>query len=110
MRTVYEYLTRQLLANGSSSRAGDICPPTHPRIRFLKILEDTARIARRVLGAAHPVTAEIEPYLRDARAALAARETPEAEKLAQDASRTARAKLAQERSELADAMAAMTTG
>ena len=73
-------------------------------------LEETTQIARRVLGAAHPVTAEIEPYLRDARAALAARETPEAEKLAQDASRTARAKLAQERSELADAMAAMTTG
>ena len=39
---------------------------------------------------------------------LRARETPEA--LAQDAFRTARAKIAQERSELADAMAAMTTG
>ena len=36
-------------------------------------LEETTQIARRVLGAAHPVTAEIEPYLRDARAALRAR-------------------------------------
>ena len=36
-------------------------------------LEETAQIARRVLGAAHPVTAEIEYYLRDARAALRAR-------------------------------------
>ena len=36
-------------------------------------LEETTQIARRVLGAAHPVTAEIEYYLRDARAALRAR-------------------------------------
>ena len=39
-------------------------------------LEDTDRIARRVLGAAHPTTAAIEDELQDARAALAARETP----------------------------------
>jgi len=39
-------------------------------------LEDTLRIARRVLGGAHPITTEIESDLQDARAALRARETP----------------------------------
>ena len=37
-------------------------------------LEDTARTARRVLGSAHPSTAGIELSLRNARAALRARE------------------------------------
>ena len=74
----------------------------------VKTYEDAARIARRVFGGAHPLTEGIEHDLQQARAALRARETPE--KLAQEAFRTARAKLAQERSELADAMAAMRTG
>ena len=39
-------------------------------------LEDTERTARRVLGGARPLTIEIEKELRDARAALRARETP----------------------------------
>jgi hypothetical protein len=39
-------------------------------------LEDTERIARRVFGGAHPFTGGIEIELRDARAALRARETP----------------------------------
>ena len=39
-------------------------------------LEDTERTARRVLGAAHPVTVGIEGRLGIARAALGARETP----------------------------------
>ena len=39
-------------------------------------LEDTERIARRVLGGAHPTTGGIEAALRGARAALRARETP----------------------------------
>jgi len=39
-------------------------------------LEDTARTAQRVFGGAHPLTKAIEGGLRDARAALAARETP----------------------------------
>ena len=39
-------------------------------------LEDTKRIARRVLGGAHPITSAIEYHLREARAALRARETP----------------------------------
>ena len=36
-------------------------------------LEDTGRIARRVLGGSHPTTRAIEGALRDARAALQAR-------------------------------------
>ena len=37
-------------------------------------LEDAERIARRVLGGAHPTTVDIEGALRDARAARRARE------------------------------------
>ena len=40
------------------------------------MLEDVERIARRVLGGAHPTTTGIEDELRDARAALRARERP----------------------------------
>ena len=39
-------------------------------------LEDAGRIARRVLGSAHPVTKAVEFRLGEARAALRARETP----------------------------------
>jgi hypothetical protein len=39
-------------------------------------LEDTERIARRVLGGAHPLTTAFEAALRDAREALRASETP----------------------------------
>ena len=39
-------------------------------------LEDTDRIARRVLGGAHPTTTGIEDHLRVARAILRAREAP----------------------------------
>ena len=37
-------------------------------------LEDVERTARRVMGGAHPLTAAFEEYVRDARAALRARE------------------------------------
>ena len=40
-------------------------------------LEDATRIARRVLGAAHPIAAGIEKILRDSRAVLRFRETAE---------------------------------
>ena len=46
----------------------------------MTILEDTARIARRVLGGAHPRTIGMEDELRDARDVLAARETPSGSK------------------------------
>ena len=39
-------------------------------------LEGTERTARRVLGGSHPLTGGIEQFLREARAALRARETP----------------------------------
>ena len=38
-------------------------------------LEETERTARRVLGGAHPLIVDIEGYLRNARAALRARDT-----------------------------------
>ncbi len=37
-------------------------------------LEDTERISRRVLGGAHPMTGAVESKMRDAKAALCARE------------------------------------
>ncbi len=42
----------------------------------LTTLEETARLARRVLGSAHPLTKDIEAELPKSRAALRARETP----------------------------------
>ena len=39
-------------------------------------LEEMERTARRVFGSAHPLVANIEVSLQDARAALRARETP----------------------------------
>ena len=42
----------------------------------VRILEETARISERVMGGAHPTTADIGSSLGDARAALAARDTP----------------------------------
>ena len=39
-------------------------------------LEETERIARRVLGGAHPTTSAIDGSMQAARAALRARETP----------------------------------
>ena len=62
------------------------------------MLEDSARGVRRVYGSAHPFSKGFDYYLPKLRAALAARET-------QDAFRTARTKLAQERSELAKTLA-----
>ena len=39
-------------------------------------LEETTRTARRVLGGAHPLTADIEEALQEARAALHSSEAP----------------------------------
>ena len=39
-------------------------------------LEETGRVARRVLGGAHPHVSDFEQNLRGAQAALRARETP----------------------------------
>ena len=43
-------------------------------LEAVTMLEDTAPTARRVLGGAYPLTADIERYLRLARDALRARE------------------------------------
>ena len=51
----------------TSATAGDLR-------ETVNMLEDTERIARRVLGGAHPTVVGIESALRDARAALGARE------------------------------------
>ena len=42
----------------------------------VKTLENMVRIARRVLGGAHPLTVDIEGDVKNARAALRARDTP----------------------------------
>jgi hypothetical protein len=44
--------------------------------KAVETLAETERTTRRVLGSAHPVTVGIEVELRDARATLAASETP----------------------------------
>jgi len=75
-----------------------LAPPPMVQPEAVTTLEDAGRIARRVFGGAHPLTVDIEGELRDARAALRARE-------AQGAFRTARAKLAQERADLAKTLA-----
>ena len=41
----------------------------------VKFIEETIRTARRLLGGTHPHVVEMEPALRNARAALRARET-----------------------------------
>ena len=62
------------------------------------MLEDTARIARRVLGGAHPTVANIEKALRNSRRALRARESLLAQYLLYGASALAIAAFALARS------------
>ena len=61
--------------------AGALCRDANATLADLReavtTLEDAGRIARRVLGGAHPVTVQLELALREARAALRARETPQ---------------------------------
>ena len=58
----------------------DPAAPLDDLRQSVETLEDTARIARRMLGGAHPITREIEESLR-----LRAREeTPPAEDLAEE--------------------------
>ena len=55
----------------------DAGAPTLDDVReAVTTLEDTTRIARRVLGGAHPTTGWMENELRKARAVLRAHETP----------------------------------
>ena len=52
------------------------CATLEDQREAVATLEDTVRAIRRVLGGAHPFTPIIERHLRNARAALRARETP----------------------------------
>jgi hypothetical protein len=52
------------------------CPTLDDLREAVTTLEEIEPIARRVLGSAHPTTAGMETTLRNARAALRARETP----------------------------------
>ena len=53
----------------------DDCATLNDLHEAVTMLEDTARIARRVLGSAHPTVANIEVSLRNSRRALRARES-----------------------------------
>ena len=55
-------------------RRGDPSAKLDDLREAVRTLEDADRTARRVFGGAHPTTESIERTLRDARAALAARE------------------------------------
>ena len=59
-----------------ASTTMDDCATLDDLREAVTTLEDAGRIARRVFGGAHPVTGQIEKELREARAALRARETP----------------------------------
>ena len=71
------------LTSPSSSRPAKVKFPAHDPVASLddlreavSKLEELARIARRVMGGANPLTVDIERELRNARAVLRARETP----------------------------------
>ena len=75
------YLWRKLAFTGNSRGFGgrelwSFCPATLDDLReAVTTLEDTDRIAQRVLGGAHPFTEGVVRSLRIARAALRARDT-----------------------------------
>ena len=64
---------------------GDDCATLDDLCEAVATLDDTERIARRVLGGSNPLAIDIEKALRHARAVLRARETPQpAEDLAEE--------------------------
>ena len=63
------WLYADVLCRDNSATLGDLR-------EAVTTLEETARIARRVLGSAHPTAVDIGVSLEDSRAVLAARETP----------------------------------
>ena len=56
---------------------GDDCATLDDLCEAVATLDDTERIARRVLGGSNPLAIDIEKALRHARALLHARETPQ---------------------------------
>ena len=68
-------LTLRMRWNYARSVCEDTCPTLAELREAVTTLEDSERIARRVLGGAHPLTTAIEAALGTARATLRARET-----------------------------------
>ena len=71
-------LTLRLWWNYAEALYGDPDTTLDDLREAVTTLEVTGRIARRVLGSAHPLAQDIDGGLRNARAALRARETPPA--------------------------------
>ena len=69
-------LTLQVSWNYAQSLYEDSAATLDDLREAVTTLEETERTARRVLGGAHPTTVGIERALREARAALGARDTP----------------------------------
>jgi hypothetical protein len=69
-------LTLKLRRNYAQSLCGDPNSTLDDLREAATAVEDVGRIARRVLGGAHPFTTEIEPLVRAARAVLATSATP----------------------------------
>ena len=70
----YTFRMREIYATTLCTANGATLNDFHEAVTTL---EETARVARRVLGGANPITVAIERALRTARAALRARETPQ---------------------------------
>ena len=68
-------LTLQMRTNYAKALCFDDAATLDDLQEAVTTLEDAERIARRVLGGAHPITGSIEDALRNARAVLRARET-----------------------------------
>ena len=68
--------TLRLRSSYAAALCQDDCATLDDLREAVRTLEEVERTARRVLGGAHPATTAIEQSLRNARAALRARETP----------------------------------
>jgi hypothetical protein len=68
--------TLRIRASYAWMLSNDVSPSLDDLREAVTTLEEIQPIARRVVGGAHPFTAEVEPNLQYARAALRARETP----------------------------------
>ena len=69
-------LTFRMRCTYAESLYSDNCATLEDLRESVTTLEDTERIARRVLGAGHPIVFVIEQELRKSREVLSARETP----------------------------------
>ena len=74
----HEY-TMYMKRNYAMALYGDPAATLNDLREAVTTLEDTERTARRILGGASPTTRSVETALRNARAALRARETPSSE-------------------------------